>query len=104
MATIYKMKDRPNYMVAWYDGTGRRRVRSSGTTDRKSAERLAAKLEADSMLRREGIVDPRADGFAEAARRPARAIDRAQDAAAALRAERGCGLADGVHEATRCGS
>lgn len=70
MATVYKQQNRPCFMVAWYDGTGKRRVRSSGTTDRKAAERLAAKLEADSMLRREGIIDVRADQFATAARRP----------------------------------
>jgi integrase len=70
MATIYKQADRPNLMIAWFDGTGKRRVRSAGTTDRKSAEALAAKLESSAMLRREGIVDPRADGFAEGAKTP----------------------------------
>lgn len=57
-------------MIAWFDGTGTRKVRSSGTTDKRAAERLAAKLEADAMLRREGVVDPRADQFCVAARKP----------------------------------
>lgn len=70
MATIYKMSDRPNWMISWFDGTGTRKTRSSGTTDKKAADALAAKLERDAMLRREGVVDPRADGFAEGAKRP----------------------------------
>jgi integrase len=70
MATVYQAKNRPCWMIAWYDGHGVRRVRSSGTTDKKAADALAAKLESDAMLRREGVIDPRADGFAEGARRP----------------------------------
>ena len=53
MASVFKMKDRPNWMLAYVDGTGRRRVRSSGTTDRRVAERIASKLDADALLRRE---------------------------------------------------
>ncbi|MCB9492242.1 MAG: site-specific integrase [Dehalococcoidia bacterium] len=70
MASVYRQGGRPNWMVAWYDAGGARRVRSSGTTDKRAAERLAAKLEADGMLAREGIVDPRAEQFSTAARRP----------------------------------
>lgn len=70
MATVYRQKNRPNWMIAWHGGDGVRRVRSSGTTDKRAAERLAAKLTADSMLAREGIVDPRAGQFAAAGRRP----------------------------------
>lgn len=40
------------------------------TTDRATAERIAAKHEADSALRREGVIDPTDDRFAAEARRP----------------------------------
>lgn len=68
MATVYQAKGRRNWMIAWFDGHHVRRVRSSGTTDKKAADALAAKLESSAMLRREGVIDPRADGFAEGAR------------------------------------
>lgn len=84
MATVYRQKGRPNWMIAWYDSSGRRRVRSSGTSDRRSADRLAAKLEADSMLEREGIVDPRAGQFAAEGRRPI--LDHVEDFISFLKA------------------
>ena len=70
VATVYRAKGRPNYLIAYFDGTRTRRVRSSGTTDKRTAERLAAKLEADALLAREGIVDPRAEQFALAGGMP----------------------------------
>ena len=33
-------------------------TKSARTTDKASAERIAAKLDADAALRREGVVDP----------------------------------------------
>jgi integrase/recombinase XerD len=68
MATIYKMDGRPNLMIAWFDGSGKRCVRSAGTTDRRVAEKLAAKLESAATLRREGLVDPRAEGIVQGSR------------------------------------
>lgn len=70
MATIYKQADRPNWMIAWFDGTGRRRVRSAGTTDKRTAEQMAERLERDAVLEREGLRDPREDRFREGARTP----------------------------------
>lgn len=70
MASVYKMNGRKNWMIAHYDAGGTRRVRSSGTTDRRLAERVAAKLDGDALLRREGVVDPTLDAFAAAARKP----------------------------------
>ncbi len=48
-------------MISWFDHTGAQRHRSSRTTDKRVAERIAAKLEADAALRRDGVIDARAE-------------------------------------------
>ena len=53
----------PAYTVEWFDWQGRRK-RTSGGADRDSAEALGAKLEADEMQRRRGLLDPAAERFA----------------------------------------
>ncbi len=74
MASIYKragkrMRGAP-YYVAYNDEKGRRRTVSTKSTDRAVAERIAAKLESDCALRREGVIDASADGLLVAAKRP----------------------------------
>jgi integrase len=64
MASVFKRNGKGNYVVQFYDHSGVRKERSSRTTDKRAAEQLAAKLEADAMLRREGIIDPRDEQFA----------------------------------------
>jgi len=56
MASIFKRNGRGSYVIQYYDHTGRRREKSSRTTDKRAAERLAAQLERDVMLRREGLI------------------------------------------------
>ena len=66
MASIFKRggrKGKGGYYVSWYERPGLRRTRYAGT-DRAGAEALARKLETDSMLRREGVIDPTADRLA----------------------------------------
>src|SRR6516165_7157844 len=62
MATVFKRGGSDNRGGRWYfaffDHRGQRQVRSARTTDRAAAERIAAKLEADAALRREGVIDP----------------------------------------------
>ena len=70
MASVYKRNGRGPWIIAWFDHTGKRRDRSSRTTDRRAAERIAAKLEADAALRRDGVIDARTDGYAAAERVP----------------------------------
>jgi len=70
MAGIYKKDGKGPYIIAYFDHTGRRREKSSGTTDHAAAERIAKKLDADAALRRERIVDARHDRFAAENRRP----------------------------------
>ncbi len=56
------------WVAAWFDHTGKRRIRSTRTTDKRAAERLLAKYVADAALRRDGVVDPRHDRFSAANR------------------------------------
>ena len=58
------------WVAAWFDHTGKRRIRSTRTTDRRTAERLLAKYVADAALRRDGVVDPKHDRFSAANRVP----------------------------------
>ena len=68
--TLFKRHGRGVWVSQWYDHAGKRKFRSTGTTDRAAAERILAKNVADAALRREGVIDPRADCFAIADRRP----------------------------------
>ena len=70
MATIFKKSGSGPWIIKFFDHQGRRRERSSRTTDKRTAERLAARFEADAALRREGVVDPRLDALATADRVP----------------------------------
>ncbi len=47
-----------SYQVSWQDHTGKRKTKSTRTTDKATAQRIAAKLEADVALRRDGVIDP----------------------------------------------
>lgn len=70
MATVFKRKGKGAWIIQYFDASGRRRERSSRTTDRRAAERIAGKLEADVALRRDGVIDARQDRFAEEGRKP----------------------------------
>jgi len=69
MAAIYKRtQDKSKKRSCWYigytDHTGRRKT-CKGFSDKKEAERLAAKLEHDVMLRKRGIIDPEQENQAK---------------------------------------
>ena len=68
--TLYKRKGRGPWVASWYDHTGKRRERSTRTTDKAAAERILGKLVADTALRREGVVDARKDRYASEGRKP----------------------------------
>ena len=70
MATIFKRNDKGPWIIQFFDAEGRRRERSTRTTDFRAAERIAAKLGADVALRRDGVVDARQDRFAQENRKP----------------------------------
>jgi integrase len=73
MASVFKRGGKQNrggsWYAAWNDHNGKRRVRCIHTTDKATAERIAAKLEADAALRRDGVVDPALDATAKESRR-----------------------------------
>ena len=70
MASVFKRNGTGPYLVHYFDHTGKRRERSTRTTDKRVAERLADKWQADAMLRREGVIDADLDEYAKEARRP----------------------------------
>lgn len=73
MASVFKRGGKANrggyWYVAWVDHAGKRRTRCTKTTDKAAAERIAAKLQSDTALRREGVIDPSLDAAAKESRR-----------------------------------
>ena len=65
MASVFKRGGKRNrggsYYISWNDHLGKRQTKCAKTTDKATAERIVAKLEADAALRREGVIDPRLD-------------------------------------------
>ena len=70
MAHISKRGEKGWYTIVYRDRNGRRRSKGTKTTDKRVAARIAAKLEGDEALRREGIIDARTDRFSSEGRRP----------------------------------
>ncbi len=61
MASVYKRGDR--YLASFYDHTGKHVCRSTRTSDKAAAKRIAAKWEEQAALRREGCIDPRQEAL-----------------------------------------
>jgi integrase len=63
MASVFKRGGKKNrggsWFITYFDSMGKRQTRSARTTDYATAMRIAAKIEADLALEREGVVDPR---------------------------------------------
>ena len=49
--SLYKRNGTGPWVMSWFDATGRRRQRSTRTTDRAAAERILAKVTSDEALR-----------------------------------------------------
>ncbi len=73
MATVFKRGGKANrggkYYISYFDHEGKRITRSARTSDKAVAERIAAKLEADIALRRDGVIDPHLDAICDESRR-----------------------------------
>jgi site-specific recombinase XerD len=69
MASISKPKGKTRYVILYHDETGRRR-KKVGTTDKTVAQRIARDLEKRVALRREGVIDAKADALANHEARP----------------------------------
>ena len=68
--SVFKRGGRGPWIASWYSHDGRRKERSTRTTDKAAADRILGKLVADAALRREGVIDAKHDGYTAAARRP----------------------------------
>ena len=73
MATVFKRGSKQNrgglYYIQWFDHNGKRQTKNSHTSDKAVAERIAAKLEADAALRREGVIDAALDTICQESKR-----------------------------------
>jgi integrase len=69
MASIYKPPGRSKYIIEFRDENGRRR-RKTGATDKAVSQRIANDIENKVALRKQGLIDPAAERFADAARKP----------------------------------
>lgn len=70
--SLFKRNGTGPWVASWYDHEGKRRTRSTKTTDKAAAERILAKLIADNALRREGVIDAARDRYATEGRKPIR--------------------------------
>ena len=68
--SLYKRGGRGPWIATWFDHEGKRRERSTRTTDKAAAERILSKHVADAALRRDGVIDTGRDRFATEGRRP----------------------------------
>jgi len=68
MASVYRRKN-GCYAITYQVRPGKRKT-VKGCKDRAATEALARKLESDAMLRREGVIDPKADQYAKAEAKP----------------------------------
>ena len=69
MASVFKAKGAAKYTIFYTDENGKRR-KKAGMTDKAMTQRLANKLENDAAARREGLIDPRDEGYRDAAAKP----------------------------------
>jgi integrase len=65
VASVYRRKPGGVYYVTYMVRPGQRRT-VKACRDRAASDALARKLEADALLRREGIIDPKADQYSKA--------------------------------------
>jgi len=70
MASLIKRDKRPNWIAKYTNHKGKRVERSTKTSDKRAAERIAAKWQAEEALKREGVIDPAVADFNTHAKRP----------------------------------
>lgn len=70
MASIFKRNGKGNFVIQYTDHLGVRKEKASKTTDKRTAQALANKLESDAMLRRVGVIDPQVESFVKKAASP----------------------------------
>jgi len=68
--SIFRRTDKGPWLASWVGHDGRRRERSTRTTDKATARRILDKLVADAALRRDGVIDASKDRVLVEGRRP----------------------------------
>ena len=63
MASVFKPAGKTRYRIEYTDEHGRRR-KATGATDKAVSQRIANELEANVALRRQGLIDPKAESLA----------------------------------------
>ena len=69
MATVFKTAGRAKYVIQYFDENGRRR-KATGATDKAVSERIAHDLENNVALRKQGLIDPKAESFRDHEAKP----------------------------------
>ena len=62
MASIFKPAGKSKYVIFYHDENGKRH-KKTGATDKQVTERIARDIENRIALRREGVVDPKAEAY-----------------------------------------
>ena len=74
MASVFRKGGKANrsgnYLIAYFDHTGKRITKSARTSDLAAAKRIAAKIEADVALCREHVIDGGVEAISEQSQRP----------------------------------
>jgi integrase len=70
MASVFKRKGDKRWTIAYFDHQGSRREKSSGTADKRLAERLAASYSDKELERERGLIDPVAERLSGERARP----------------------------------
>ena len=62
MASIFKPAGKSKYVIFYHDEDGKRH-KKTGATDKQVTERIARDIENRIALRREGVIDPKAEAY-----------------------------------------
>lgn len=68
--SLFKRRGGSVWIASWYDHTGLRQERATGVTDKAAAMRLLQKWTTDATLRRENVIDVRAEAIGKQSQRP----------------------------------
>lgn len=70
LGSLYQRTTKGAWIASWYDDKGKRRERTTGTTDKAAAERILRKRVTDAALRRDNVIDAGAESLSAQGRRP----------------------------------
>jgi integrase len=68
--SLYRRPGSKIWLMRWTDHDGKRRERTTRTTDKQGAERILNRTVAESALRKAGVIDARAESVSKEGQRP----------------------------------